>query len=922
MNPILENIYNLLKSQNVKVPDTHESFASQMQADPKISQNVYDLLSKQNIKSFPQSHDDFRAQLFQKKNPTGFTVGQHDFENTSGSGWTSSEEEARVKSSLLEGDNGVGRLASAAGTFDKSAVSALVGIPKTFAIGFNKIIGGDLEQDQLYKASKWAEKLAAESFPTNPKYQEEFLASKLPDVAATLMMFFMGGKAGQTARAADLAIPSATRAVLTQTAEHIPTAFMASASTAAQEYQNAINSGADQDTAYQAWEHGMLTGVPFLLTPTFKAFNQAIGGPLKLTPTITGQAIDGGITGFFQMGSSQALANLGAQETYDKVRKITDGVMDAGGSGFAINGVLSGLMAALTHHPYVNDPMIAQSIEYVKAKQKVLSDNNIRNTDFYKSGSKPLEMVEQDGVWVQKGDLGKKTAASGEVSKPALGLEQDNLGIKAEEAKNGTAEEANLSTMSTSEIEKTMSDIETDKSHSARFAALENEINRRERSSVFDVSLDDAMVALKKLSDKERDKPNGFGPEIHPADIKQSMSVITRYKNPGKLTDNDLRNDFRESIFGNPDSWYADGLKLRESIRVASDRGINIPELSSKIEAEFVRDGFSAIDAHKTVVKKLKSVGYSVEQSNISESNRITNEPVTEPIPSNEQRQTDIRQGAEPAVVNAPGEEPGNKGINSSFNKIKTPEEFKTHLQNSDWSILTAENKGGVQQSDAENKAQNDKLVEKLQAMGFNPVPVEGKYGGNPEHSFYVPGLTQKQATELGKEFGQQSVLTPKGLVYEDGSVHPADLKNINLSSEQSDYFSKINIGGQEVKFSVPIDFENKIQEHAIQERSTTQIPVGGTSGRSQEVGREIPQPEKSAETQGEGNKEEVKLLSDEETSAIVSKVLLPELKETTVTVKRPDGTEVKMKAKDAYVEHKKLYKKLNDKKFLDCLEK
>lgn len=433
-------LYKALKDRNFAVPKDESSFRLTL-ADKQNSDRLHQALKDNNF-AVPDSRDQFYSNLFpQKKNPSGSAspLGS-DEPRTSSSTGASPEQQQRlegqlgkpvqpfapgvmdqvgdtepsqqdiadVKASLDRkgADNGVSRAVSAASTFDKSFVGTLTGIPKSIAIGVNHLTGGRLEDDVLYKASKWVEKQAEESFPENPVYQKEFLAAKVPAVAGTLMAFMMGGKAGSTSRVADLAIPAAKKAIMEQTAAHIPAAFMASAGTAAQEYERALQETGDENLAYKTWERDMFTGVPFLISPTFNAFNKVTNGALKYGAI---EAAKGGAVGMFQFGASKALENLSAQQTYDKVREITDGVVAAGGSGFAINAVLTGLMAAVAHKQIaMPEDRINQAWSYVKAKQKLLQDQNVKNTDFYKEGSAPLEMVEQNGVWVPRGDLGKQ----------------------------------------------------------------------------------------------------------------------------------------------------------------------------------------------------------------------------------------------------------------------------------------------------------------------------------------------------------------------------------------------------------------------------------------------------------------------------------------------------------------------------------
>ena len=145
----------------------------------------------------------------------------------------------------------------------------------------------------------------------------------------------------------------------------------------------------------------------------------------------------------------------------------------------------------------------------------------------------------------------------------------------------------------------------------------------------------------------------------------------------------------------------------------------------------------------------------------------------------------------------------------SKYDEFTNPE--RTPLRTARYTILTAENPNALKLSDKENALRNKELVKQLKESGYNPIPVTGHYGGNPENSFIVAGMSPTKALEYAKKYGQESVLTKEGLIYRDGTVNPADTSNINFASNQEDFFSEATIDGKKVKFSIPIDFEKKV---------------------------------------------------------------------------------------------------------------
>lgn len=210
-----------------------------------------------------------------------------------------------------------------------------------------------------------------------------------------------------------------------------------------------------------------------------------------------------------------------------------------------------------------------------------------------------------------------------EVITPLLEQEKE---LKAEEAQAPVVEEAKGTSIidikldSDAKIESRMAEIEGDKSKQGEFNEMEKEMERRERSSVFDVPLQDVKGAIDVLLQKEKDKPNGFGAFIEKRDARETKEVANRYSNAKEITDKELKRDFTDAVLGNPDTWYADGLKLRESINEATRRGINLQEMIADVEQKFINDGFTLEDAKATIQRRLSPVfnGAEVVQENES----------------------------------------------------------------------------------------------------------------------------------------------------------------------------------------------------------------------------------------------------------------------------------------------------------------
>lgn len=127
------------------------------------------------------------------------------------------------------------------------------------------------------------------------------------------------------------------------------------------------------------------------------------------------------------------------------------------------------------------------------------------------------------------------------------------------------------------------------------------------------------------------------------------------------------------------------------------------------------------------------------------------------------------------------------------------------------WAILTAENPMGEAAGEKTNAAAMRRLRQRLAEMdGVEYRAIRGKYGDNEENSLAVVGITEEQATALGREFNQDSVLTRKGFVYQDGTINPATGIQV-FRNPPENYYSRIG----DTIFRIDIDFDKKIDPAA-----------------------------------------------------------------------------------------------------------
>ena len=123
---------------------------------------------------------------------------------------------------------------------------------------------------------------------------------------------------------------------------------------------------------------------------------------------------------------------------------------------------------------------------------------------------------------------------------------------------------------------------------------------------------------------------------------------------------------------------------------------------------------------------------------------------------------------------------------------------LKQNLQQPGWAVVTpTQESQGAHDSPANQKAHKDFLKE-LTKRGIEYQPVHGYYKGVDQGTNYLLKADRDTAVELGKKYGQESVLTHRGLVYSDGSgVNESKHgeSKFGKQAEQQDFYSKLPTG-------------------------------------------------------------------------------------------------------------------------------
>lgn len=190
-------------------------------------------------------------------------------------------------------------------------------------------------------------------------------------------------------------------------------------------------------------------------------------------------------------------------------------------------------------------------------------------------------------------------------------VEQESQVIPLQEQQKSqdiTLQKEDWSKKSDADIENRMAELEGKKDGAKEFNLLEKEMEKRERDSVFNVPLEKVSDSIDSLIKKEKEKPNGFGSFIEKSDARETKEVAKKYLNPKSISDSELKQDFKDAVMGNPSTWYADGLKLRESMKEAASRGIDTRQMVLEIEREFEKNGYTKEEAQYAVAKRLEPI--------------------------------------------------------------------------------------------------------------------------------------------------------------------------------------------------------------------------------------------------------------------------------------------------------------------------
>ena len=167
----------------------------------------------------------------------------------------------------------------------------------------------------------------------------------------------------------------------------------------------------------------------------------------------------------------------------------------------------------------------------------------------------------------------------------------------------------------TEELEQRMFELENSKDKKERdeFNEIEKELENREWGSVINAPLSEVESTVDELVEKEKSMPNGFGSFIEKADATETKEVAKKYS--GEVSKADAKKDFDKAFNGSPSTWYADALKLKESVRVFIEQGGTFKELLQGQATEYTKDGFTEEEAASVIGRKLEDIKRQTDKS-------------------------------------------------------------------------------------------------------------------------------------------------------------------------------------------------------------------------------------------------------------------------------------------------------------------
>jgi hypothetical protein len=306
-------------------------------------------------------------------------------------------------------------------------------------------------------------------------------------------------------------------------------------------------------------------------------------------------------------------------------------------------------------------------------------DSELSDIDIKLKKALNIELSEDEKIIEAAKKPAKEEAPKREETEPTVAEEPtERVEPRVEEFKNKTTED----------LEKRQFEIQDSKDDTERdeFNKIDKELEKREWDSVMNADLNEVKSVLDELKKKESEMPNGFGSYIEKSDIRESREVVDRYseESKSKLSNEEVKKDFIDAMRGNPTTWYADGLKLREAVKEASRRGITFESLLEDGIKVYTKDGYdrqTAEDVVKGMIQPIFKPKEDAIQKREAEAVDVQEQakPSEELVEEVKEEPTKEKPKAQEEVTEQPTEQPTKKGIEEdikvSDEKIKSSKE-------------------------------------------------------------------------------------------------------------------------------------------------------------------------------------------------------------------------------------------------------
>lgn len=130
-------------------------------------------------------------------------------------------------------------------------------------------------------------------------------------------------------------------------------------------------------------------------------------------------------------------------------------------------------------------------------------------------------------------------------------------------------------------------------------------------------------------------------------------------------------------------------------------------------------------------------------------------------------------------------------------------------LQQPGWYVITATREAFGPESDPRNAAAHARLRETLAQFKLDFIEVSGMYAGEPQGVSYLVIGNEDEGLRLGKEFGQDSILTNRGLEYSSGQADTPAVHAENVIGDAAKELEFYSVMPDGTAWAMGLDFES-----------------------------------------------------------------------------------------------------------------